>query len=67
MSCKWIKHNSAHCPVPTGTIVDIRCKNGDGYYGVAAGIKLEALSLFWQGSGSEFDIIEYRIRETMER
>lgn len=66
MSSEWIKHDSAPCPVPKGTIVDIRCKNGYEHYGVAAGIKLEALSLFWQGSGTEFDIIEYRILEALE-
>ena len=64
---EWIKHNGACCPVPQGTLVDIRCRNGDSFHGVAAGIKLEALPFFWQGSGSGFDIIEYRICEAKEQ
>ncbi|KIO49917.1 hypothetical protein [Nitrosospira sp. NpAV] len=67
ISGEWIKHDGACCPVSKEMLVDIRCKNGDVFYEVAASIKLEALSFFWQGSGSKFDIIEYRIGGTMER
>lgn len=59
MNSKWIKHNGTTCPVPKGTLIDVRYKNGDQFYGVAAGIKIETVSFFWLGSGSECDIDQY--------
>lgn len=63
MSDKWIKHDGKCFPIPTGTLVDIKCRNGDKLYGIAAGIKLEALAAFWRRKGEEiqYDIVEYRI------
>ena len=63
MSGEWIKHDGTTCPVPKGTLIDIRCRNGDSFNKVAAEIKIEAVSFFWLGTGSECDIIEYRICE----
>lgn len=63
MSEDWIKHNDTICPVPKGTLVDIRCRNGDRFDRAAAGIKIEVLPFFWWGTGSACDIVEYRICE----
>ena len=59
----WIKHTGTEMPVPRGTVIDIKCKNGDTFDGVQAGIKIEAISYFWRGTGSGCDIVEYRICE----
>lgn len=63
MNDEWIKHDGKCFPVPKGTLVDIKCRNGDRIYGIAAGIKLEALAAFWRNEGEEvpYDIVEYRI------
>ncbi|SCY80678.1 hypothetical protein SAMN05216420_12217 [Nitrosospira sp. Nl5] len=63
MTEAWIKHDGKCFPIPKGTLVDIKCRNGDKFYGIEAGIKLEALAPFWRREGEEiqYDIIEYRI------
>ncbi|MGH8762080.1 MAG: hypothetical protein ACREUR_02480 [Nitrosospira sp.] len=63
MSGEWIEHDGKCFPIPKGTLVDIKCRNGDKFYGIEAGIKLEALAAFWRREGEEmqYDIVEYRI------
>lgn len=63
MSGEWIKHDGKRLPIPKGTLVDIKCRNGDTIYGIEADIKLEALAAFWKCEGEElqYDIVEYRV------
>lgn len=63
MSGEWIKHDGKCFPISKGTLVDIKCRNDDKFYGIEAGIKLEALAAFWRCEGEEiqYDIVEYRI------
>ncbi|SCX77523.1 hypothetical protein [Nitrosospira sp. Nsp13] len=63
MNGEWIKHDGKCLPIPKGTVVDIKCRNGDKIYGIEADIKLEALAAFWRCDGEEiqYDIVEYRI------
>ena len=63
MNGEWIKHDGKCLPIPKGTLVDIKCRNGDTIYGTEADIKLEALAAFWKRGGEEiqYDIVEYRI------
>lgn len=63
MSAEWIKHDGKSFPIPKGTLVDIKCRNGDKIYGIEAGIKLEALSIFWEhaSSSTDYDIVRYRV------
>jgi hypothetical protein len=63
MNGEWIKHDGKCLPIPKGTVVDIKCRNGDKIYGIEADIKLEALAAFWRCEGKEiqYDIVEYRI------
>lgn len=63
MSGAWIEHTGTTCPVLRGTLVDIRCKNGDEFLSVPAMNKMEALPFFWCNAGSECDIVEYRVCE----
>ncbi len=63
MSGEWIKHDGKCFPIPKGTLVDIKCRNGDKFYSIEAGIKLEALAAFWRREGEkiQYDIVEYRV------
>lgn len=63
MNGEWIKHDGKRLPIPKGTLVDIKCRNGDKIYGVEADIKLEALAAFWKCGVKEiqYDIVEYRV------
>lgn len=63
MNGEWIKHDGKCLPIPKGTVVDIKCRNGDKIYGIEANIKLEALAAFWRCEGEkiQYDIVEYRI------
>jgi hypothetical protein len=60
---EWIKHQGTTMPVPRGTLVDIKCKDGAVLHGIQAGISIQALPYFWTNDGSVCDITEYRVCE----
>lgn len=60
---KWIKHQGSAMPVPRGTSIDIKCRDGEAFNGIQAGISIQALPYFWTNEGNACDITEYRVCE----
>lgn len=63
----WIEWNGGYCPVPDGTRVDVRYRNGEmGFAKTASSGPLPgsyADKCFWHNSGCDYDIVAYRIAE----
>ena len=62
----WIEWGGGKCPVPDGTPVMIRLRNGSEHgpfpaLRLASGIDVDASSAFWVNHGYLVDIIAYRI------
>lgn len=64
----WIYHTGGWCPVPDGTLVDVKYRDGSVLHGLPANIDLpgvsytrDAGSQFWINDNQENDIIAYRI------
>lgn len=60
----WIKWEGGECPVPEGTLIDVKYRDGHKQKGCPAGLtpaKFERHALFWGHSGIAADIIAYRL------
>lgn len=61
----WIEWGGGECPVETGTLVDVRYRDGKGCGSVPANVDSEgwrdADSDYWRKDGFENDIVAYRI------
>jgi hypothetical protein len=63
----WITWNGGECPVPVGTLVDVKHRDGDIYYNQSAGLKLplpDGCAEDWGHSpsgGFVGDIVAYRV------
>lgn len=57
----WINWNGGECPVPEGTLVDVKHRDGHEYCGVPAGMPVRAET--WTHSDDEHpgDIVAYRV------
>lgn len=63
---EWIEWNGGECPVIIGTLVDVRHRDGDEYFGEKAGVEDTHCEVWERGEyGDNFagDIIAYRICE----
>ena len=67
----WIEWGGGECPVPTGTLVDVKWRDGRIDDGIPAKIshdldpsKRNAIS--WQHRGNSHDIIAYRLHQPQE-
>lgn len=56
----WIPHYGGQCPVPVGTKVDIRYRDGEEIQGAVAGKDLATQS-YWDRNGLSMDIMAYRL------
>lgn len=56
----WIANHGGECPLPWGTLIDIRFRGGDEHLGVKA-MKGLAGDDYWQNDDSPADIIAYRL------
>lgn len=66
MGNEWIEWGGGECPVPAGTLVDVRFRDGEKATGVPASINSvgrSRLTLHWGISGKRSDIVEYRLHE----
>ena len=59
----WIDWPGGECPVPTGTLVDVRYRNGEENHHIGAGI---SFAEDWNNDGSPLDIIAYRLHKSQE-
>ena len=62
----WIPWSSGECPIATGTVVDVKYRNGAIGAGLPANIhtpsrKDDAGPVYWRSNGMLNDIIAYRI------
>lgn len=53
-------------PVPVGTLVDIRLRNGEVFTNLragelASGCSVDAAGVFWENEGENGDIVAYRV------
>lgn len=69
----WIEWGGGECPVPTGTLVDVRYRNGEENHHVGAGIFFDDTGSNpdrnaedWNNDGSPLDIIAYRLHQPQE-
>lgn len=62
----WIPWNGGECPVPAGTLVDVKHRDGGEYTSLKARKNGYASSLHWNNDGMTGDIIAYRICPTVE-
>lgn len=69
----WIEWGGGECPVPTGTLVDARYRNGEENHHVGAGIFFDDTGSNpdrnaedWNNDGSPLDIIAYRLHQPQE-
>lgn len=66
MSENWIEWNGGCCPVKRGSLVDVKHRDGDVYYGVPAGMP-ESRAEDWSHDttfASPGDIVAYRVSKT---
>jgi hypothetical protein len=62
----WFPWSGGACPVPAGTLVDVRHRDGDEFLGVSAGDPDEVVAEDWSISDKQShpgDIIAYRIHK----
>lgn len=61
----WIEWKGGECPVPDGTLVDVRYRDGQEQFGLPANELYDtpryAASAFWNHDGLKNDIIAYRV------
>ena len=62
----WIPWSSGECPIATGTVVDVKYRNGAIGAGLPANIHIpsrkdDAGPVYWRDDGMQNDIIAYRI------
>lgn len=57
----WIPWSGGECPVPEGTLIDVKHKDGDIYRNKPAGGEY---NVRWTHCGSDGDIVAYRIVDT---
>lgn len=68
----WIEWGGGECPVPRGTLVDVKYRCGDVNYHTKAGEPDSAGSIDtafavrWSKLGAEYDIIAYRLHNPQE-
>lgn len=69
----WIEWGGGECPVPTGTLVDVRYRNGEENHHIGAGISFDDTGSNpdrnaedWNNDGSPFDIISYRLHKPQQ-
>lgn len=66
----WIEWGGGECPVPRGTLVDVRYRDGRQLNALSANDGTlnprDASFVFWRNGGSEKDIIAYRLHKTNE-
>lgn len=66
----WIEWGGVECPVPRGTLVDVRYRDGRQLNALSANDGTlnprDASFVFWRNDGSEKDIIAYRLHKTNE-
>lgn len=66
----WIEWGGGECPVPRGTLVDVRYRDGRQLNALSANDGTlnprDASFVFWRNDGSEKDIIAYRLHKTNE-
>ncbi|MEJ8688644.1 hypothetical protein WM027_17640 [Klebsiella pneumoniae] len=63
----WIEWGGGECPVPRGTLVDVRYRDGRQLNALSANDGTlnprDASFVFWRNDGSENDIIAYRLHQ----
>lgn len=66
----WIEWSGGECPVPRGTLVDVRYRDGKQLNALSANYGTlnprDASFVFWRNDGSEKDIIAYRLHQPQE-
>lgn len=66
----WIEWGGGECPVPRGTLVDVRYRDGRQLNALSANDGTlnprDASFVFWRNDGSEKDIIAYRPHQPQE-
>jgi hypothetical protein len=69
----WIEWGGGECPVPRGTLVDVRYRNGEENHHIGAGIFFDDTGSNpdinaedWNNDGSPLDIIAYRLHQPQE-
>lgn len=69
----WIEWGGGECPVPRGTLVDVRYRNGEENHHVGAGVPFDDTgsnhdrnAMDWEDDGSLLDIIAYRLHQPQE-
>lgn len=63
---QWIEWKGGKCPVPEGTKVDLRFRDGDVFYGQYVGGDTLTGPCFWRNEDSGGDIVAYRIQDCAE-
>ena len=61
---RWIAWSGGGCPVPKGTLIDVRYRDGHELFGLPALISTpwcDASSDFWSNDGFSVDIVAYRL------
>lgn len=66
----WIDWPGGECPVPTGTLVDVRYRDGEELFSLPADDLApscrDASFAFWRGGAQDNDIIAYRLHKPQE-
>lgn len=65
----WIKWEGGECPVPKGTLIDVKYRDGHKQKGCPAGPtpgEFERNASFWGNAGAPSDIIAYRLAKPKE-
>ncbi|HHG2178242.1 TPA: hypothetical protein ACPUUO_004789 [Klebsiella pneumoniae] len=66
----WIEWGGGECPVPRGTLVDVRYRDGKQLNALSANYGTlnprDASFVFWRNYGCEKDIIAYRLHQPQE-
>jgi hypothetical protein len=57
----WIEWAGGKCPVPEGTVVDVRHRDGCGYLHLKAERDTYASGTFWRCDNMGGDIVAYRV------
>ncbi|WAX16321.1 hypothetical protein KP591P3_00003 [Klebsiella phage KP591P3] len=66
----WIEWGGGECPVPRGTLVDVRYRDGEELFSLPADdlapSSRDASFAFWRDSAQDNDIIAYRLHKPLE-
>lgn len=65
----WIEWDGGHCPVPRGTLVDVRYRSGEEKFSLPALEMVpgsDASYSYWKNDGMSADIIAYRLTQTTD-